>query len=318
MRLERERAVVEQLRALELLDRHRDVGDRLRQRRPVGPPRIRLVEQAVRLGRAVLAGDEQADVVPTEVVLRLRRSADRGRGARRSGSGRSAATRRAAERDQRRTLERRRRRDDRVQRHVASLAHAREREPDVRAELALGREPPQRVAPGVVVEAQRLAARQIEIAGRRARHAAGRQHVDDVQHRAQPPGLARRAGQQRARALTVAVVAHPELALPQRDERGAPHGAGRADVHGRGNRAQQLVLAVGLNEAVEAAVAHEAIRGRQPLRRRRRRRGDDGGRHGPRTGGHHEQSGQDAERRPTGDAHRGVRPRCRPLGRRVV
>ena len=85
--------------------------------------------------------------------------------------------------------------------------------------------------------------------------------VDDVEQHRQPVRQVRRADQQGARALAVAVVHQPELALAQRDRapalRTAPESAAS---RAPGNVRSSSVLAIGGDQAVETPRANELVR----------------------------------------------------------
>ena len=112
------------------------------------------------------------------------------------------------------------------------------------------------VCPRGAVGAEHAGAIEVDVARRRPRDAADRcgQHVDDVEQRRQPVRQVGRANQQGARALAVALVHQPELALAQRDRapRCGPHRPSRRHVACR-ERPEQVVLAVRRDQAVEAA-----------------------------------------------------------------
>jgi hypothetical protein len=171
-----------------------------------------------------------------------------------------------------------------------------------------------------VAQAQRAAALEIEIAGRRPGHASDRQYVDDVEDRPQPRGLTGGTGQQQARALAVVLVGHPHLTLSKRDERRAPHRSGRGRLEGLRHRPEQLVLPERLDEAIKTPSADEPLcRGEALCRCRRRWRGwrrlFQRRLRARRQRQERQETDQAMQAR---DTHRAVRPRFQNNGRTVV
>ena len=146
------------------------------------------------------------------------------------------------------------------------------------ASSSIGASSRSRVAPRVAVGSQDAAAIEVDVARRRPRDAAADAGSTSMMSSsvAQPGRQVGRADQQRARALAVALVDHARARAraARRAPRSGPRRPSRRPSP-RGNVAEQVVLPVRRDQAVQAAGADERVGRRQPLRRRRRRGGDD-------------------------------------------